>query len=225
MDISIASNGFFTFNWRQQNLNQDQVLNAHLSSMRFYDGRMTSDLQKASPAPDASEFDRFVEGRSAALLRFVANLGAQPEDAKDLLQETLLRMMRYRDSAPAHEWTPLAYRILLNLHRDKQRQAANTRHVPFVEMDDQTTQQSSHGKSPERTVSDIQQLEHARAAILSLPDRCREVYLLNRVEGLSYPSIAQRCGISVKAVEKHISRALRELRAKVDRTLSAQEES
>lgn len=177
------------------------------------------------PRVTAIAFERFIDERRGALLRFVANLGAQQEDAKDLVQETLLRMMRYRDSAPAQEWTPLAYRILLNLYRDKQRQSANAHHVHFVEMDDQVTYQASQEKSPERTASDIQQLEHARAAILSLPDRCREVYLLNRIEGLSYPAIAQHCGISVKAVEKHISRALRELRAKVDRTLSAQEES
>jgi RNA polymerase sigma-70 factor (ECF subfamily) len=51
-----------------------------------------------------------------------------------------------------------------------------------------------------------------RAAILALPPRCRAVYLMNRMDGLSYSEIARRCGISAKAVEKHMSRALRELR-------------
>ena len=40
-----------------------------------------------------------------------------------------------------------------------------------------------------------------------LPERCREVFLLHRVESLSYSQIAARCGISVSAVEKNIARA------------------
>jgi RNA polymerase sigma-70 factor (ECF subfamily) len=35
---------------------------------------------------------------------------------------------------------------------------------------------------------------------------------MHRIDGLSYSEIARRCGISTKAVEKHMSRALRELR-------------
>jgi RNA polymerase sigma-70 factor (ECF subfamily) len=38
------------------------------------------------------------------------------------------------------------------------------------------------------------------------------VYLLNRINGMSYAQIAQHCGISAKTVEKHIARALQGLR-------------
>jgi DNA-directed RNA polymerase specialized sigma24 family protein len=40
---------------------------------------------------------------------------------------------------------------------------------------------------------------------------------MHRVEGLSYPEIARRFGISTKAVEKHMSHALRELRGARER--------
>ena len=45
-------------------------------------------------------------------------------------------------------------------------------------------------------------------AIESLTPRCRQVFLLSRVKGLSYSEIAAQCEISVKMVEKHISHAL-----------------
>jgi RNA polymerase sigma-70 factor (ECF subfamily) len=48
--------------------------------------------------------------------------------------------------------------------------------------------------------------------ILTLPERTQEIYVLNRVEGMSYPQVARHCGISVSAVEKHVSRALLALR-------------
>lgn len=50
------------------------------------------------------------------------------------------------------------------------------------------------------------------AAIQSLPDRCREVFILSRYEELKYAKIAERLEISVKTVEVQISKALKLLR-------------
>ncbi|NSL90972.1 RNA polymerase sigma-70 factor [Chitinophaga sp. Mgbs1] len=54
-----------------------------------------------------------------------------------------------------------------------------------------------------------------RDAIHLLPEKCREAFLLSRMENLSYKSIALRMGISVNTVEKQIGKALRILRAQV----------
>ncbi len=53
------------------------------------------------------------------------------------------------------------------------------------------------------------------AIIASMPDKCREVFTLSRQEGLGNEEIARRLGISVKAVEKHITKALRILRSRL----------
>ncbi|CAG5072709.1 hypothetical protein DYBT9623_04270 [Dyadobacter sp. CECT 9623] len=42
----------------------------------------------------------------------------------------------------------------------------------------------------------------------SLPPQCRKVFLLNRFEGKSYAEIAKAMGVSVKAIEGHMSKAL-----------------
>jgi RNA polymerase sigma-70 factor (ECF subfamily) len=49
-------------------------------------------------------------------------------------------------------------------------------------------------------------------AIQNLPEKCREVFLLCRFEGLKYAEIADRLNISVKTVEMQISIALKKLR-------------
>lgn len=50
------------------------------------------------------------------------------------------------------------------------------------------------------------------AAVAGLSARMREIYLLHRLEGLTYREIADRLGISVKTVEVQMGRALKKLR-------------
>jgi RNA polymerase sigma-70 factor (ECF subfamily) len=57
-------------------------------------------------------------------------------------------------------------------------------------------------------------------AISELPEKCRNVFLLSRYEGLPHSEISKRLGISNKTVENHITNALRVLRNKVATLLS-----
>jgi RNA polymerase sigma-70 factor (ECF subfamily) len=63
--------------------------------------------------------------------------------------------------------------------------------------------------SPEQDVAARQELRFVQHALADLPPRCREVFLLRKMEGLSQREIARRVGISESTVEKHISRGLR----------------
>jgi RNA polymerase sigma-70 factor (ECF subfamily) len=48
--------------------------------------------------------------------------------------------------------------------------------------------------------------------IRSLPDRCREVFILSRIDGLKNKEIAEKLGINIKNVERHLTRALQSFR-------------
>ena len=52
-------------------------------------------------------------------------------------------------------------------------------------------------------------------ALDQLPPRCRQVFLLQRYDDLTYTSIAKRLSISVSAVEKHMMRALLHFQAQL----------
>lgn len=58
--------------------------------------------------------------------------------------------------------------------------------------------------------------QQIRAGIDTLPEKCRQAFVLNHYEHLSYKAIAQEMGISVKTVEKHISKALQVLRRELN---------
>jgi RNA polymerase sigma factor (sigma-70 family) len=154
----------------------------------------------------AALFERFVRDSAPRLAGFLARLRVHEDDVPDIAQESVARLLRYRDSEPAAAWPALLYRIAINVARDR---ARHERHATPASIE---TDSLAADDSPEQHASDQEALSRARAAILKLPSRCRVVYLMHRIDGLSYPEIARRCGISIKAVEKHMSRALRELR-------------
>lgn len=63
--------------------------------------------------------------------------------------------------------------------------------------------------SPERRLGARQVLKRLAEAFDRLPDRCREVVWLRRVEELSQKEVASRLGISEKTVEKHVAKGVR----------------
>lgn len=63
--------------------------------------------------------------------------------------------------------------------------------------------------TPEARAVTGEELRRTGALIASLPDKCRQAFVLRRVEGLPQREIAKRMGISENTVEKHIGKALR----------------
>ena len=56
--------------------------------------------------------------------------------------------------------------------------------------------------------------DHLWREIYNLPPNCREIFLMNKRDGMKYSEIAEELNISVKTVESHISKALKRLKEK-----------
>lgn len=165
------------------------------------------------PCAVAEAFDAFVREQRRPLLHFLRSRTPTEQDAEDVLQESLVRLMRYRDSESPTGWKPLLYRIAANVAHD-QRRAATSRHSgDHVALDE--LELAADDRSPEQRADCDQQLARLSEAIMALPPKCQRVYLLKRVYGFSRAQIAERCGISVKMVEKHITTAMALLKHKV----------
>lgn len=70
---------------------------------------------------------------------------------------------------------------------------------------------ASETPSPESHASGVQELRHLERCVAQLPERCREVFLMRKMNGLSQRQIAERLGISENTVEKHMVKALKYL--------------
>lgn len=163
----------------------------------------------------AGGFDAFIREQYQALLLFLRRRSQSTEDAEDAAQESLTRFIRYR-AEPAEAWKPTLYRIAINVMNDRSRRAQSRlvdKHVSFDDLELQSEQPSAEDEAVH-----AQQQALLRDAILALPPKCQQVYLLKRLRGMTNAAIARHCGISVKMVEKHSANAILLIRRRLGQT-------
>lgn len=127
--------------------------------------------------------------------------------ALDVLHDALLRfaLMQQRE----HIREPQAYFHQISQHLLLDHWRRDSRYQWQAQTDD--TSLPSVPDSCELAML-RQKLQHLQALIERLPPRCREVFWLVRVEGQRQQAVAEQLGISLNMVEKHLIRALLDLR-------------
>ena len=127
-----------------------------------------------------------------------------PEIAQDLVQESYVILARTANQAVIEHPRGFLYRTAGNLALDHLRHhKVVERHIEVERLADEP-----HQHSTEHEVSHAQWQEMLRQVIDELPPRCRDIFILHKLHGLSYKEIALRLEISESAVEKHIIKGL-----------------
>lgn len=169
------------------------------------DGR--KQLAGNRPAATAEAFDAVLARCRPELFNYLGSRVHDDEVAADLVQETYSRAMKYRDDPALEDARLMLFRIANNLFTDyvrhRRRHHAND-HVPLEE----AGPLPADDRPQEDRVAAEQALATLKRTITELPPKCRLAFTLSRFEGLSNAQVAQKLEISVKMVEKHITRAL-----------------
>jgi RNA polymerase sigma factor (sigma-70 family) len=136
-------------------------------------------------------------------------------EIEDMVQDVFARMVARDSAEPVEHLGGYVLKTASSVLTDWARRRASRgagRHVAF--------DSELHGENeidPERILGAKQALHAATAALLSLPERTRTVFILRRLEGQRYQDIAAHLGISLSAVEKHMVRAIRHLSLKMEK--------
>lgn len=167
-----------------------------------------------SDTPESNEHTRLstaavVRSHHHSVLRFLRRRGATAEDALDIAQEAYVRFLKYEGATDIESPAAMLFRIAGNVAADHGRAAAQRRRHRSFEADAYDAEIASDEPSAERELAAEQIVAALRYAIAALSPQCRTVFLLSRLDGLTYAEIASQRGISVKTVEKHVSHALR----------------
>jgi RNA polymerase sigma-70 factor (ECF subfamily) len=147
---------------------------------------------------------------------FGLKMCGDPEDAKDVAQETFLAAVRtlgdFRGDASITTWLYTVARSFC-IKKRRRTKGAPARHEPLSKV---TTEAASEPEpSPEQMLLGREAREIVAAALDDMEPEAREVVLLRDIEGLSASEVAQVTGMSVAAVKSRLHRARQSLRERL----------
>jgi RNA polymerase sigma-70 factor (ECF subfamily) len=155
----------------------------------------------------------------------IAEIGVRDRDeALDLVQDAMIKLVRNYSGRRNEEWTPLFYRILQNGVRDwHRRRAVRNRVMVWFQKanpDDNdydvvAAAPDPVGRSPDEELQNSEAMQDMETAVHELPTRQREAFMLRTFEGLDVAGTAVAMGCSEGSVKTHYSRAIHKLRDKL----------
>jgi RNA polymerase sigma-70 factor (ECF subfamily) len=164
----------------------------------------------ASAAAPHRSLESFLAAVELRAFRYAEVALRQREDALDVVQEAMERMLDY-SARPAAEWTPLFWSILRRRVIDVQRRRRFRLRfwVDDRQQDDNAPPDWAdlNGISPEADLSLQQGYARLQQALRGLPDRQREAFTLRVLQELDGATTATVMGCSEGAVKTHLSRA------------------
>ena len=156
----------------------------------------------------SKDIKRLFQAHQREIHAYLTRRLGNTEIAADLTQETFLRFAQQRATSPA---TPILHERSY-LYRSAHNLAADHLHRQSRERTDSLPGEGladvpDEAPTPETAASDRSELALVRAAILELPERTRQVFVLARIDGLTYRDVALRLRISESSVQKHLAKA------------------
>ncbi len=179
-----------------------------------------STVIKAAQNGDQDAFERLVRAYDQGVLRLAMNLLRSPEDARDVYQETFLRVYKniqsFRLDSSFQTWL---YRIATNICfdylrkrkvRKEEQSVLQTEDGPVDRMD--TFEERGTSANPERALRNRQIRGRLELALGDLTPRERMVFELRHYQGLRLRNIGEVLGTTEEAAKNCLFRATQKMR-------------
>ena len=167
-----------------------------------------------------SDFSRVYSIYFPKLVRFAREFVLSTEDAENIIQDIFIYLWEHQEILGSlSNLNAFLFVLVKNRCIDfiRQKKLVERKREEFEMVMDKELQLKMYAlqQFDENALSadDIEVI--LNNAINSLPEKCREVFILSRMEGLKYREIAERLNISTKTVENQIITALKKLRVEL----------
>ena len=163
-------------------------------------------MSEARNVCEESVFEQLFHAHARPLRNFLFYRSGDPALADDLLQDTFLRLWRECRNVPFEKARSFLFSVARNLFLD------SVRHEKVVLRFQQNNAPQAEAESPHFDLETSELQISLEKAISALPENQRVVFLMNRMDDMTYAEIAAALELSVKAVEKRMHGALLAMR-------------
>jgi RNA polymerase sigma-70 factor, ECF subfamily len=179
---------------------------------------------KESALQTNAALNQFLAGVERRALRMAEIAVGNRDDALDIVQDSMIRLVKHYHDKPTDQWNPLFFRILNNRITDHHRRGGVVKKFKswFAGDPDQGIESrdaageglTAPGALPngEQALQSDQRIEQLEQALTQLPGRQQQAFMLRCWEGLSTRDTATAMGCSEGSVKTHYSRAIHQLR-------------
>jgi RNA polymerase sigma-70 factor, ECF subfamily len=181
------------------------------------DLRLLEELRNGRDSALNEIMDRWERALTSFAWRYVQN----QTDAQDLVQETFVKVYKYRNRfRPDTRLSAWLFTTLANQCRNFDRWKRRHPTVALLSMSENSEETFSGVKvdladrmpTPDQTAETADLVTHLRRAIQTLPHELKTTLLLYQFEGLSYKEISEIMDCSLKSVETRLYRTRKHLR-------------
>ncbi|NOU62093.1 RNA polymerase sigma factor [Marinifilum caeruleilacunae] len=158
---------------------------------------------------ESKTYEAIFNRYSESIRNFVYYKCGDMEKAEDITQEAFIKLWKQCASIIVEKAKSFLYTVANNLFIN------DYKHGKVVLQHRSSIKESVEAKTPEYLMEEEEFMLKLKEAISNLKSNQREVFLLSRIDGKTYKEIAEIIGISEKAVEKRMHKALLNLRAKI----------
>lgn len=178
-------------------------------------------LVRALHGGDENALTELIHKYQQPLFRFICRYVGDEETARDLLQETFVRLyFNARKFKPRAKFSTWLHAIAANLCRDfarSKRHRMERATVSFEAFDQDETRVSDTAEMPGDALVSAERLAALEAAISELPHKLKTALILFSLENRSQAECAELLGVSAKTVETRVYRARKILEKKLAR--------
>lgn len=170
---------------------------------------------------DENAFDCLYHQYSNRIFGKILRLTKSVEVSEELLQDVFMKVWERREGIdPALPFKSYLFRIAENLISDYYRRAAKDRRVYDHLLGAGTAHECPFDEEQEHQIYQ-QNLDRLQEAVGQLPQKCREVYTLCKIEGKSYREVASQLDMSTATISNHMTKANRLIRRYINASVTA----
>lgn len=204
MELSLNSKNVKNINLK--NLNDNDIKKQQLTQTLI-----DSEWVEAIRVGDANSFEKLFNHYCQRLINFARKYVIDKQIAENVVQDVFIKVWNNRENL---DQSRMIKSYLFTAVKND-----SLKHLRHLEIENKITEANpSYIRNEERPDKKLDEKEAAlrvEQAINELPEKCREIFTMNRFDNLKYFEIADILNISVKTVETQMGRALKKLRERL----------